>query len=82
MKGMRKFLAVAALGVVELAAFVVADPRDLPPWVVTGALAINAAAVYIVRNQPPKTMAPTLFAHRPARKAEPEPEPEPERPRE
>jgi len=71
MKGMRKFLAVALLGLVELAAYVVADPRNLPSWVVTGALAVNALAVYWVRNQPPKTVSPTLFARRPIKDAEP-----------
>ena len=54
---MRKFLAVAVLGLVEVAAYVVADPRNLPSWVVTGALAVNALAVYIVRNQPVPTTA-------------------------
>jgi hypothetical protein len=49
----RKFLAVALLGVVEAAAYVATDPRDLPSWVVTGALAVNAAAVYLVRNDRP-----------------------------
>ena len=67
MAKMRKFLAAALLGLVELAAYVATDPRDLPSWVVTGALATNALAVYWVRNQPPKTVAPTLFARRPVR---------------
>lgn len=58
----RKTLAAGLLGVVELAAYIAADPRDLPSWVVTAALAVNAAAVYFVRNQPPPQVAPTLFA--------------------
>jgi hypothetical protein len=60
---MRKFLVVAALGVLEAAAYVAADPRDLPAWVVTGALAVNAAGVYFVRNRPPPS-AEALLARR------------------
>jgi hypothetical protein len=60
---MRKFLVVAALGVLEAAAYIAADPRDLPPWVVTGALAVNAAGVYFVRNRPPPS-AEALLARR------------------
>jgi hypothetical protein len=60
---MRKFLVVAALGVLEAAAYIAADPRDLPAWVVTGALAVNAASVYWVRNRPPPS-AEVLLARR------------------
>jgi hypothetical protein len=63
----RKTFAAALLGLVELAAYIAADPRDLPSWVVTGALATNALAVYVIRNQQPKTVAPTLFARRPVK---------------
>lgn len=71
----RKTLAAAVLGLVELAAYIAADPRDLPSWVVTGALAINALAVFYVRNTLPPQMAPTLFARRPVLGAEPPPRP-------
>jgi hypothetical protein len=60
---MRKFLVVAAFGLLEAAAYVAADPRDLPAWVVTGALAVNAAGVYFVRNRPPPS-AEALLARR------------------
>jgi type IV secretory pathway protease TraF len=53
--GHRKALAIAVLGVLEVAAYIAADPRDLPSWVVTGALAVNALAVYTVRNAQPVT---------------------------
>jgi hypothetical protein len=60
---MRKFLVVASLGLLEAAAYVAADPRDLPAWVVTGALAVNAAGVYFVRNRPAPS-AEALLAQR------------------
>ena len=41
-----KLLAIALAGVVELAAYVVADPGALPSWVVTVAVVVNALAVY------------------------------------
>lgn len=63
----RKTLAAVVLGLVELAGYVAADPRDLPPWVVSAALAVNALAVFWIRNQPPPRVAPTLFAHGPQR---------------
>jgi hypothetical protein len=59
----RKFLVVAGLGLLEAAAYIVADPRDLPAWVVTGALAVNAASVYWVRNRPAPS-AEALLARR------------------
>ncbi len=59
---MRKTLIAVALGVVELAAYVAADPRDLPPWVVTAALAVNAAGVWWVRNAPPPSAEALLAA--------------------
>jgi type IV secretory pathway protease TraF len=51
----RKTLAAVLLGLAEVAAYVAADPRDLPSWVVTAALAVNALAVYGVRNAQPVT---------------------------
>jgi type IV secretory pathway protease TraF len=65
----RKALTIGLLGLVEVAAYIVADPRELPPWVVTAAAAINTLAVFWVRNARPVTRAdlarevgPTRFA--------------------
>ena len=48
----RKTLTIAGLGILQLAAYVVADPRDLPAWVVTVAVAVNTLGVYAIRNAP------------------------------
>jgi hypothetical protein len=48
----RKAIAVAVLGIIQLAAYIVADPTNLPPWVVAAAGIINTLAVYWVRNDP------------------------------
>jgi type IV secretory pathway protease TraF len=66
----RKLLAIALLGLVELAAYVLADPGELPDWVVTAAVAVNALGVYLApRNATPvsrddlkRTVGPTRFA--------------------
>jgi hypothetical protein len=50
----RKAIAVAALAVAELAAYIIADPTDLPPWVVAAAGLVNVLAVYYIRNAQPK----------------------------
>lgn len=50
----RKALTIAGLGLLQLAAYIVADPRNLPPWVVTLAVAVNTIGVYAVRNAPQK----------------------------
>jgi len=52
---MRKTLVAVVLGLVELAAYIAADPRDLPAWVVSAALAINAFGVWYIRNDRPVT---------------------------
>jgi hypothetical protein len=50
----RKSLAIALLGVLEVAAYIVADPGELPKWVVTVAAVINVLGVYLApRNAPP-----------------------------
>jgi hypothetical protein len=59
----RKFFIAAGLGVLEAAAYIAADPHDLPSWVVTGALAVNAIGVLWVRNRPPPS-AEVLLARR------------------
>jgi hypothetical protein len=43
----RKALAIALLGVLEVAAYVIADPGELPDWVVTLAAAVNVLGVYL-----------------------------------
>ena len=48
----RKALAVLALAVVQVAAYIVADPTDLPAWVVAAAGLVNTLAVWWVRNDP------------------------------
>ena len=65
----RKAITIGLLGLVEVAAYIAADPRDLPPWVVTAAAVTNTLAVYFVRNARPVTKAdlarevgPTRFA--------------------
>jgi hypothetical protein len=61
----RKAIAVAVLAVVQLAAYVIADPADLPPWVVAAAGIINTLAVYWVRNdQPNQAAANEVFGPR------------------
>jgi hypothetical protein len=52
----RKTLTIAGLGILQLAAYVAADPRNLPSWVVTLAVAVNTIGVYAVRNDlPPRS---------------------------
>jgi len=54
--GHRKALAIAGLGVLELSAYILADPRNVPPWVVALAAAVNTFGVYIMpRNAQPVT---------------------------
>lgn len=48
----RKALTVLALGLLQLAAYIAADPRNLPPWVVSAAVAVNTVGVWWVRNAP------------------------------
>jgi hypothetical protein len=54
----RKAIAVAALGLAQLAAYIIADPTNLPPWVVAAAGIINTLAVFWVRNDPPAQHGP------------------------
>lgn len=42
----RKSLAAAGVGAVQLAAYIVADPTKVPPWVVGVAVAVNAVGVW------------------------------------
>lgn len=50
----RKALAIAALGLAEVAAYIIADPGELPKWVVTAAAAVNVLGVYwMPRNAQP-----------------------------
>jgi hypothetical protein len=51
----RKAITIGLLGLVELAAYIAADPRDLPPWVVAAAAIINTIGVLWVRNDRPVT---------------------------
>jgi hypothetical protein len=51
----RKAISVGLLALVQLAAYIVADPRDLPAWVVAAAGLINTLAVWWVRNDRPVT---------------------------
>jgi hypothetical protein len=44
----RKSLAAAGVGVLQLAAYIIADPSKVPPWVVGVAVAINAFGVWAV----------------------------------
>jgi hypothetical protein len=54
--GHRKALAIAVLGVLEVAAYVIADPGELPDWVVTAATVANILGVYFApRNAQPVT---------------------------
>ena len=62
----RKTLTIAGLGILQLAAYVVADPRDLPAWVVSAAVAVNTLGVYAIKN------APAARAQPPTRLARPE----------
>ena len=55
----RKALAALLLAVVQVAAYIIADPVDLPPWVVAAAGLVNTAAVYGIRNAPPPRHGPT-----------------------
>ena len=48
----RKAAVAVGLGVAEVAAYVVANPADLPGWVVGAAVGVNAAAVFLIRNKP------------------------------
>jgi hypothetical protein len=43
----RKALAIAVLGLLELAAYILADPGELPDWVVTAAVVVNTLGVYL-----------------------------------
>jgi type IV secretory pathway protease TraF len=52
--GHRKALAIAVLGALELAAYIIADPAELPDWVVTAATVANVLGVYFTpRNAQP-----------------------------
>ena len=68
----RKAIAVGLLGLVQLAAYIVADPRDLPPWVVTAAAAVNTLAVFWVRNDQPPRSRKDLIEQLPTRIADAE----------
>ena len=54
----RKAIAVFVLAVVQVAAYVIANPTDLPAWVVGVAGLVNTAAVYWIRNDPPAKHGP------------------------
>lgn len=58
----RKALTVLGLGLLQLAAYVVADPRNLPPWVVSVAVAVNTIGVWWVRNAPQRVSRDDLKA--------------------
>jgi hypothetical protein len=50
----RKALAIALLGLVEVAAYIIADPGELPDWVITLAAVVNVLGVYLApRNATP-----------------------------
>jgi peptidoglycan/LPS O-acetylase OafA/YrhL len=66
----RKSLAAAGLGILQLAAYIVADPSKVPPWVVGVAVAINAFGVWaapanarpVSRADLAREVGPTRFA--------------------
>jgi hypothetical protein len=68
----RKTFTIAGLGLLQLAAFIVADPRTLPPWVVSAAVAVNTIGVFIVRNDQPATSRQDLAGRVGTRAVRPE----------
>jgi peptidoglycan/LPS O-acetylase OafA/YrhL len=68
----RKSLAAAGLGLLQLAAYIVADPSKVPPWVVGLAFAVNAFGVWaapanarpVTRADLAREVGPTRFRGR------------------
>ena len=58
----RKAAVAVGFGVAATAAYVVANPTDLPGWVVGAALGVNAMAVFAVRNRPADQPQTTVWS--------------------
>lgn len=69
----RKALAIAFLGAVEVAAYIIADPGELPEWVITVAALVNVLGVYLApKNAQPVTSRQDLAGRVGTRAARPE----------